>query len=116
MFFHSKCLLSLLVLITTDPDSDRDCDCVVHLPVLKVIMAGWPKPAQFLAVISTSYRLSGCNLARVSLWREPEILLDSHSARGSPNWSRDREDELRIRNSQKLPVQHIKLLGKALHF
>lgn len=59
-------------------------DSVVPLPVLKVIIAGCPKPAQFLAAISTSYRLSGCSLARVSLWREPEILLDVHSARGSP--------------------------------
>lgn len=57
---------------------------VVPLPVLKVIIAGCPKPAQFLAAISTSYRLSGCSLASVSLWREPEILLEVHSDRGSP--------------------------------
>lgn len=62
----------------------------VPLPVLKVIMAGCPSPAQFLAAISTSYRLSGCSLARVSLCREPEILLEVQSARGSPTWKRQR--------------------------
>ncbi|TNN88842.1 hypothetical protein EYF80_000720 [Liparis tanakae] len=49
-----------------------------------VIIAGCPNPAQFLAAISTSYRLSGCSLARVSLWRAPEILLEVQSARASP--------------------------------
>lgn len=73
---------------------------VVPLPVLKEIIAGCPKPAQFLAAISTSYRLSGCSLARVSLWREPEMLLEVHSARGSPTWNRDK----RVRSNGREPT------------
>lgn len=65
-------------------ESSRITAVVVPLPVLKVIMAGCPSPAQFLAVISTSYKLSGCSLDRVSLWREPGILVEVQSARSSP--------------------------------
>ena len=64
-------------------------------PVLKVIMAGWPRPAQFLAAISTSYRLSGCSLASVSLWSEPEIRLEVHSPWVSPSLGRGRRGEER---------------------
>lgn len=64
----------------------------IPFPVLKVIMAGWLKPAQFLAAISTSYRLSGCSLVSVSLCKEPEMLLDVHSADGSPTCGKSQSE------------------------
>ena len=96
----SLCLLLINVTLTQGLDPVSKVVSLAHVcvrlplprPVLKVIMAGWPRPAQFLAAISTSYRLSGCSLASVSLWSEPEIRLEVHSPWVSPSLGRGGEE------------------------